>query len=528
MKYDFSFIALGGVGEIGSNCYLMDFGDECFLIDLGLSFCDNLYPGVSASVPDIYSLKEVKNKLKGIIITHGHDDHIGGIPYFIHQLNVPIYTSSFAGELIRSKISEAVGKSVENIILIKGKICEQKIGNRIFTFFKTHHSIPESYGFYTKIKGGEIVFTSDFKRFNIELLPKNPLLLFVDATNAGITEDITEGEVRSTIDRIIKNTKGVFVTATFSTNLYRIKSLINLIKKNGRKLFVTGRSVTTSLEIAKKLGLIKDLDIVDWEKINRYQRNEVAIIASGTQGEKFSSLKQMSVGKFKGFCLQEGDSVVISSRMIPGNEKNIYHMINQFISRDIDVYYVDIAKTHSTGHGTQKELKKLLGGIRARYIVPIHGEARHLKNLKELAVNTGYDKENILIIDRGTKILIKGKEVTTVKQESIKKFFIDFHDNSLITEELARQRRKIGEEGVCYGVVTYKPYPRLKLECYGFDMSNEVAEIITKEIRNYISLIDNGITESDKENMKQIVKTIIKKCYNRKPLIILGEGVESD
>lgn len=527
MKYDFSFIALGGVGEIGSNCYLMDFGDECFLIDLGLSFCENLYPGVFASVPDIRSLKEIKNKLKGIIITHGHDDHIGGLPYFIQQLNVPIYASSFASELIKSKVFEVTGKSIENIILIKGRKAEVQIGNKKFTFFKTYHSIPESYGFYTKITGGDIVFTSDFKQFNFEVLPKNPLLLFVDATNAGITEDITEGEVRRTIDKIIKNTRGVFVSATFSTNLYRVKSLINLIKKNGRKLFVTGKSVSTSLEIAKKLGLITDLDITNWEKINKYPRNEVAVLTSGTQGEKFSSLKLMSQGKFKGFCLEEGDSVVISSRMIPGNEKNIYNMINQFLSRDIDVYYIDIAKTHSSGHGTQKELKKLLDVIRAKYLVPIHGEARHLKKLKELAIRLGYDKENVLIIDRSAKILLKDKEISVVKQESIKKLFIDFHDNSIITEEMARQRRKIGEEGFCYVVVTYKPYLKLKFDCYGFIMSNEVEEIITKEIRNYVSNLDDVMTEKDKENMKQIVKGLIKKYYKRKPVVILTEEVEN-
>lgn len=523
MKYDFSFIACGGVGEIGSNCYLMDFGDECFLVDLGLSFCENLYPGVFASVPDILSLKDIKNKLKGIIITHGHDDHIGALPYFIHQLNVPVYASSFAGELIRSKVSDLTGKNIDNIVIIKGRKSEIQIGSRNFTFFKTYHSIPESYGFYTEIAGGEIVFTSDFKHFNFEILPKKPLILFADSTNAGVSEDVTEAEVRRTIDRIIKNTRGVFVSATFSTNLDRIKQLIKLIKKNGRRLFITGKSVLTSLEIAKKLDLVKDLEINQWEKVNKYPRNEVAIITTGTQGEKFSSLKLMSQGVFKGFSLEEGDSVVISSRMIPGNEKNIYNMINQFLSRNIDVYYVDVAKTHTSGHGTQKELKRLLQHVKAKYLIPIHGEARHLKALQDLAITMGYDEANIKIIDKSTKLLIKNEIMELAKHEPVKRLFLDFHDNSIISEEIAKERRKLAEEGMCHVKISYIPYPVLEYECYGFKISSEVEEIITNEIRTYISNLNNSVADRDLENMKQIIKSLIKKHYKRKPLIILTE-----
>lgn len=524
MKYDFSFIACGGVGEIGSNCYLMDFGDECFLIDLGLSFCENLYPGVFASIPDIFSLKEVKNKLKGVIITHGHDDHIGALPYYIHQLNVPVYASSFAGELIKSKVIEITGKNIEHVVQIKGRKTEVQIGRRKFIFFKTYHSIPESYGFYTEIAGGEIVFTSDFKHFNFKILPKNPLILFADATNAGVSEDVTEGEVRRTIDKIIKNTRGVFVSATFSTNLDRIKQLIKLIKKNGRRLFVTGKSVLTSLEIAKKLDLVKDLEINQWEKIHKYPRNEIAIITTGTQGEKFSSLKLMSQGMFKGFSLEEGDSVVISSRMIPGNEKNIYNMINQFLSRNIDVYYIDVAKTHSSGHGTQRELKRLLQQVQAKYLVPIHGEVRHLKALKDLAIKVGYKEANVKIIDKSTKLLIKNEEVELVKHEPVKRLFLDFHNNSIISEEMARERRKLAEEGLCHVKISYIPYPVLQYECYGFKISSDVEEMITQEIRAYISNLNNCLADKDLENIKQIIKGQIKKHYKKRPLIILTEG----
>ncbi|MCX7770743.1 MAG: ribonuclease J [Proteobacteria bacterium] len=524
MKYDFSFIACGGVGEIGSNCYLMDFGDECFLIDLGLSLCENLYPGIFASIPDILELKEVRTKLKGIIITHGHDDHIGALPYFAKQLSVPIYASSFAGELIKSKVFDISGEYNLNIHLIKGRNTEIQIGKRNFIFFKTYHSIPESYGFYTNTDYGEIVFTSDFKHFSFESLPKTPFLLFADATNAGVQEDVTEGEVRRTIDKIIKNTRGAFVSATFSTNLDRIKSLINLIKKNGRRLFVTGKSVLTSLEIAKKIDLIKDLDITPWEKINKYPRNEIAIITTGTQGEKFSSLKLMSQGVFKGFRLEEGDSIVISSRMIPGNEKNIYNMINQFLSREIDVYYLDVATTHSSGHGTQKELKKLLNHVKAKYIVPIHGEIRHLKSLKELAIEMGYGKDNIKIIDKSTKLVVKNGEIELLKHDPVKRLFLDFHDNSLISEETARERRKIGEEGVMHVKIKYEPFPLLNFECYGFKISENVGEYITTEVRKYISNLNRDVVEEDMENMKQIIKSAIKKHYKRKPLVILAEG----
>lgn len=521
MRYSFSFLPLGGIGEIGANCYILDFGDESFLIDCGLSFCENLYPGIFASIPDLNSVKDLKSKLKGIIITHGHDDHIGALPYFIDKFNVPIYLSPFASELLINKLVELNVKKPESMNILKGKKSEIIIGNRKFVFFKTHHSIPESYGFYALTDEGYIVFTSDFKHFDFKILPQNPFMLFVDATNSEVPEDVTESEVRKTIDRIIKDTEGAFISATFSSNLDRIKSLINLINKNRRKLFVTGKSVLNSLEIAKKLNLVKELNVTPWERINKIPRNEIAIITTGTQGEKFSSLKLMSQGVFKGFHLQKGDSVVISSRIIPGNERNIYNMINQFLSKDVEVFYAEIAKTHSSGHGTAKELKNLLQNVKANYIVPIHGEMRHLKALKKIAVDLGYDPDNVLILDRQSRLVVKDKSVFFSKVDTVKRLYIDYRDNLIVEEEVVKERKKIAEEGVVHAKISFTPFVTISLHTIGFRIDKLGENMILDEIRKYLSNKSEDTKESELESLKDCIKTVIKKIYKRKPYIIL-------
>jgi ribonuclease J len=521
VKNDFSFSVLGGIGEIGANCYLLELEGEYFLIDCGLAFCENLYPGVFASIPDLDSVKELKSNLKGIIITHGHDDHLGALPYFIDGLNVPIYLSAFASELLKNKLLEMGIKKTDNLKILKGKKLEILIGSKKFVFFKTYHSIPESYGFYVTCESGEVVFTSDFKHFDFSVLPPKPLILFLDATNAEVTEDVTESEVRKTIDKIIKNTKGVFIASTFSSNIDRIKSLINLIVKNGRKLFVTGKSVLSTIDIAKKLQIIKDIEITPWDKINKIPRNEVAIITTGTQGEKFSSLKLMSQGIFKGFRLGVGDSVVISSRIIPGNEKNIYTMINKFLSVGVDVYYAEIAKTHCSGHGTAKELKNLLQKIKPAYIIPIHGEMRHLKALKHLAVELGFPPENIVMLEKGYKLQLNRGNFIILKHDNVKRLFLDYHDNSVIAEEVAKERKKLGEEGLIHISMSLKPCVNATFEAIGFRIDRHVEEKIIEEIRQYNALANSELISSNLEKFKEIVKNIIRKHYNRKPVVIL-------
>ncbi len=522
MKNDFSFFVLGGIGEIGANCYIFELEGEYFLVDCGLSFCENLYPGVFASIPDLESVKDLKNNLKGIIITHGHDDHLGALPYFIDVLDVPVYLSSFACELLKNKLIDKGIKKTNNLNILKGKKSEIIIGSKRFVFFKTYHSIPESYGFYVTCESGEVVFTSDFKHFDFSVLPTKPFMLFVDATNAEISEDVTENEVRKTIDKIIKNTKGVLVASTFSSNLDRIKSLINLIVKNGRKLFVTGKSVLSTIDIAKKLHIIKDVEITQWDKINKIPRNEVAIITTGAQGERFSSLKLMSQGVFKGFKLQEGDSVIISSRIIPGNERNIYSMINKLIGAGVDVYYAEIAKTHCSGHGTAKELKHLLQNIKPTYIIPIHGEMRHLKALKYLAVELGFPQENVIILERGYKLQLNKGNLTVLKHDNIKRLFLDYHDNTVITEELAKERKKLGEEGLIHISMSLRPFVNATFEAIGFRIDKDVESNILDELRHYIALTDSKHIISNLEKFKEIVKNVIKKHYNRKPFVILN------
>lgn len=529
MKTHFSFYACGGIGEIGLNCYILDFGDECYIVDCGLAICDNVFPAVMAALPDIESIKELKTRLKGIIITHGHDDHIGALPYFIDRLHAPIYASSFAMELLQLKVSEVTGKKLENITKIKGNNVALQIGSRIFKFFKTYHSIPESYGFYLEAEFGNIIFTSDFKHINTSLLPNKPLFLFVDATNAEVKDDVTEKDVYEAIKKILRETKGAFVATTFSTNLERINSIIKAVAREEKRLFVTGRSVITAIDIAKKLGIVKNINITPWEKINQTPREKVAIITTGTQGERFSSLNLLSHGKFKGFQLEKDDSVVISSRVIPGNERSIYGMINNFIKKGINVFYSNTSIIHSSGHGTEKELKKLILDIKPEYIIPIHGEFRHLKALKNLAMTLGYQDKSIIILDAETKLSYKDGKVLLMKHNPLKRLFLDSYDNSLLTEDLVKERRKLGEQGVCYVKIKKTPIISLNFETLGFRLNDNVKATIEDEIRKYVySKGDENRfnLNEDMDSLKQIIKTCIKRYNKRKPFIFvtLEEG----
>ncbi len=415
-------IPLGGLGEYGKNLMVIEYNQDIIIIDAGMMFPNEEMLGIDFVIPDIRYLEERKDKIRGIIITHAHEDHIGALPYILQKINPPIWTTKLAAGMIEVKMEEHRNTKTD-IRLIKDK---DKIRLGVFgiEFIKVNHSIPDCVALAISTPEGMIMHFTDFKfdftptnEEPIDLqriaefgVKNNILLLMSDSTNAEVPGyTASEKLVGETLDRIIADSKGRVIVTSFASLMNRIQHVFNSAVKHNRKVALSGRSMLKNVEIARKLGYlhIPQNTLISIKEVKKIPDEKVIILATGSQGEERAALSLMAVGKHYDIEIQAGDTIIISASLIPGNERNIYNTIDNLYKLGAEVFYgksSDILNIHTSGHASQEELKMLINLIKPQYFIPIHGEYRQLFAHAQLAKNLGIEPNNIFIIENGQQV----------------------------------------------------------------------------------------------------------------------------
>ncbi|KPC76960.1 ribonuclease J [Thermoactinomyces vulgaris] len=462
--------ALGGLDEIGKNMYVVQYENDIVVIDAGLMFPEEDMLGIDIVIPDITYLIENKEKVRGIILTHGHEDHIGGLPYILRQLNVPIYATKLTMGLVEHKLREAHILNDTKRYIINNH-SEIKLGSTLkATFFNTNHSIPDSVGVCVETPEGNVVHTGDFK-FDMtpvnekvadihkmaEIGRKGVLCLLSDSTNAeraGFTG--SERTVGEGINEVFRKAKQRVIVATFASNIHRIQQVVDACQLYGRKLAVVGRSMVNVVNIASELGYLhipSDL-LIEPDEINRLPANRVAVISTGSQGESMSALTRMANASHRKVEILPGDTVIIAATPIPGNEKLIGRTVDQLFRIGADVVYSTTSHVHVSGHGSQEDLKLMLSLIKPKYFIPIHGEYRMLRAHAQLAESVGVRPENIFICDNGDTVEISGGKARYGPKITTGKVLIDGLGVGDVGNIVLRDRKLLSQDGILVVVVT--------------------------------------------------------------------------
>lgn len=464
-----SIFALGGLGEIGKNMYVVQYENDIVVIDAGLKFPEADMLGIDIIIPDVSYLVENQEKVRGIILTHGHEDHIGGLPYILRKINVPIYATRLTMGLVEHKLREAHLLHETKRVVISHH-SDIKLGVFRASFFNTNHSIPDSIGVCLDTPEGAVVHTGDFK-FDMtpvngqyadmhkmaEIGKKGVLCLLSDSTNAeraGFTG--SERTVGEGIKEVFRQAKQRIIVATFASNIHRIQQVIDACHLYGRKLAVVGRSMVNVVNIASDLGYLQvptDL-IIDLDEINRLPANRVAVISTGSQGESMSALTRMANASHRKVEILPGDTVVIAATPIPGNERLIGRTVDQLFRIGADVVYSATSDIHVSGHGAQEDLKLMLNMMRPKYFIPIHGEYRMLLAHAKLAESVGIDPDNIFVCDNGEIIEFVDGKAKTGSKVYTGKVLIDGLGVGDVGNIVLRDRKLLSQDGILVVVVT--------------------------------------------------------------------------
>jgi len=462
-------IPLGGLNEIGKNMTVFECSNDMFILDCGLAFPDADMPGVDIVIPDFTYVERNAEKVRGIVITHGHEDHIGGLAYLLKKVNVPVYGTRLTIGLIEAKLKEQglYGKVNLNVIAPKKTV---KMGCMAVEFIKVNHSIPDSVGMAIHTPAGVIVHTGDFKvdyspidgeiidlaRFG-ELGSKGVLALMADSTNAermGYTH--SERTVGESFDRLFKKGEGKrIIIATFSSNIHRVQQIINCAERYGRKVAVFGRSMVNVINTAIELGYLSVPDgiIIDIEMMNRYESERIVLITTGSQGEPMSALTRMAMNDHKKVNITPMDFIIISATPIPGNEKFVTRVVNELMKSGAEVVYEAMYEVHVSGHACQEELKLMQSLTKPKFFIPVHGEYKHLKKHADLARQMGMPNENIIIAEIGNVIETDGVTMKIVSQVPSGRVLVDGLGVGDVGSIVLRDRKHLAQDGLIIIVI---------------------------------------------------------------------------
>lgn len=456
-------IPLGGVGEIGMNMMLFDYGNDLFAVDCGQTFPEEELLGVDLVIPDIGYVLEHRNRFKGIVLTHAHDDHIGAIPYILRQIRCPIYGTALTCAIVRERLKEwKLDQEVELIVVEPREIIQ--IGDVQIEFLHVTHSIPDAVALAIRLPFGVIIHTGDYK---IDPTPmdgkpfdygsfarygdEGVLALLADSTNVereGFSR--SERDVIDPIDRIFNEAPRTIFFSCFSSSLHRIQVVLNLACKHKKKVFVAGLNMIRNIRIASEVGALyfpPDL-ICDFRSMRQVAPEDRVILTTGSQGEPMSGLSRLSLDEHKDVKVRPTDRVILSSRIIPGNETAIYRMINHFFRRGAEVYYTDVAGVHVSGHAAREEMRQMIALCRPKYLLPIHGEFRHLIEHKHLAVEMGIDPEKVFILQNGDVIEMDADGAARGERIMVSRVLVDGRDVGGVDEVVLRDRRHLAEDGM--------------------------------------------------------------------------------
>ncbi len=462
-------IPLGGLNEIGKNMTVFECSNDMFILDCGLAFPDADMPGVDIVIPDFTYVERNQDKIRGIVITHGHEDHIGGLAYLLKKINVPVYATRLTIGLIEGKLKEQglYGKVNLNIVEPKKTV---KMGCMAVEFIKVNHSIPDSVGMAIHTPAGVIVHTGDFKvdfspidgkiidlaRFG-ELGSRGVLALMADSTNAerpGYTH--SERTVGDSFDKLFQKGEGKrIIIATFSSNIHRVQQIINCAVRYGRKVAVFGRSMINVINTAIELGYLDVPDgiIIDIEMMNRYESERIVLITTGSQGEPMSALTRMAMNDHKKVNITPMDFIIISATPIPGNEKFVTRVVNELMKSGAEVVYEAMYEVHVSGHACQEELKLMQCLTRPKFFIPVHGEYKHLKKHADLALQMGMPRENVIIAEIGNVIETDGNTMKVVSQVPAGRVLVDGLGVGDVGSIVLRDRKHLAQDGLIIIVI---------------------------------------------------------------------------
>jgi len=457
-------IPLGGLGEIGKNMTVIECANDMFIIDCGLAFPDAEMLGVDLVIPDFTYVERNADRLRGIVLTHGHEDHIGGLAYLLKKVNIPVYGTRLTLALVEAKLKEhqLSGKVELNVVQPKKTV---RMGCMGVELIHVNHSIPDAVGLAIHTPAGVLVHTGDFKvdyspidggiidlgRFG-ELGSKGVLALMADSTNAerpGYTP--TERKVGESFDKLFAAAEGKrIIIATFSSNIHRVQQIIDCAEKNGRKVAVFGRSMVNVITIARELGYldVRDGTIIDIDIMNRYSADQIVLITTGSQGEPMSALTRMAMGDHKKVNITPQDFIIISATPIPGNEKYVTRVVNELMKSGAHVVYERMYEVHVSGHACQEELKLMLALTKPKFFIPVHGEYKHLKKHAELALETGMQRDHILIGQIGDIIETNGIDMKITGQAPAGRVLVDGLGVGDVGSIVLRDRKHLAQDGL--------------------------------------------------------------------------------
>ncbi|MDY0300939.1 MAG: ribonuclease J [Trichlorobacter sp.] len=537
-------IALGGLGEIGINCTVFESGDDILVVDVGLMFPEPDMPGVDYVIPDFSYIRENANKLKGVLLTHGHEDHIGALPFFLREFPVPVYGTALTLGILSGKLHEY--KVDAELITVKpGDKAE--LGCFKAEFIRVAHSVVDGCALAIETPEGVVIHTGDFK---LDQTPvdgettdlsafarygdQGVLALLSDSTNVereGYT--LSEKYVGDALSNLFPKCKGRIIVAAFSSNIHRVQQVADLATANGRKILLNGRSMVANVKIARELGYltISDEHLMDLRDLNSLPPEQVCIISTGSQGEPMSALVRIAMDDHKQIKVEPGDTVILSSRNIPGNERTISDLINNLYRRGADVHHEQVSEVHVSGHASQEELKLIMNIVRPHFFLPIHGEYRHLVQHRRLATKVGIPEERCLLAINGEVVCFYNNTACIEETVEHGRVLVDGKGVGDVGEVVLKDRRHLAEDGVVTvflgvnqqtGELIYGP----EIVSRGFVFEDESREylhqaiMVTKEALSEQSVV--VLTDRDElsQVVRQTLKRFFKKTIERRPMIL--------